>query len=369
LLLALDLKNFSGQSGGIIGMYAPLIAEIAENENFQVVGLVPKSFSGNNYSFPVVKIGSSNKIPLPKIFESLFYNHWYFPKALKSTNADIFLSPYFDVSFNKSIASVITIHDMCFFEVPKEYRFLRRKYFQYRTRKSAQNATVILTDSQTSKKYIRDFLNVSESKIFIVQNQLNTYFQDFAPKLDAIKEFKNRFCIAENAKILLYSSGFENRKNIENFLKSAEEVLNKGYFDKVLITGGGLNRWVSTIRDLDLSESNFVFTGILDPRELKTAYLVSSAMIFPSLSEGFGRPNMEAMFLGIPIACSDIPVFREFCQDYPVYFDPYSRASIVSALTKVSFQLKRSPQHVNQYGMTPDDLVRLLIEVGNDHAG
>jgi glycosyltransferase involved in cell wall biosynthesis len=258
---------------------------------------------------------------------------------------------------------------MCFFEVPKEYRFLRRKYFQYRTRKSARNATVILTDSQTSKKYIRDILKVSESKISIVQNQLNTYFQDFAPKLDGIKEFKDRFSIAEDAKILLYSSGFENRKNIENFLKSAEEVLNKGLFDKVLITGGGLTRWESTIRDLDICESNFVFTGILDPKELKTAYLVSSAMIFPSLSEGFGRPNMEAMSLGIPIACSDIPVFREFCQDYPVYFDPYSRASIVSALTKVSFQLKRPPRQVNQYGMTPDDLVRLLIEVGNDHAG
>jgi glycosyltransferase involved in cell wall biosynthesis len=363
------MKNFSGQAGGIIGMYTPLISEMAENENFQVVGLVPKNFSGDNYSFPILKIGPSITLRLPKIFESLIYNHWYFPKALKRTNADIFLSPYFDVSFNKSIASVITIHDMCFFEVPKEYRFLRRKYFQYRTKQSARNATVILTDSQTSKKYLRDFLKVSESKICIVQNQLDTYFQNFVPKLGEINAFKARFSIAKDTRILLYSSGFENRKNIDNFLKSAEEAVGKGIFDKVLITGGSLTRWKNAISDLDLSESNFVFAGILNPKELKMAYLVSSAMIFPSLSEGFGRPNMEAMSLGIPIACSDIPVFREFCQDYPVYFDPYSIPSIVSALAEVSFQLRHPPRQVDRYGITPGDLCKLLIKVGSDHAG
>ncbi len=362
------MKNFSGESGGIIGMYAPLISILAENQDLQIIGLAPKNFSENNYSFPIVRIGPSVKIPLPKIFEALLYNHWFFPKALKSTKADIFLSPYFDVSFNKSIISLITIHDMCFFEVPQEYSFLRRTYFQYRTRKSAQDATFILTDSQASKKLIIDLLNVSESKISIVQNQLESSFRDFVPSVEEIKIFKDRHRILESAKILLYSSGFENRKNVENFLKSSVEALSKGYFDKVLITGGSLQRWQNAINHLNLDESNFVFTGILDPKELKMAYLVSSAMIFPSLSEGFGRPNMEAMALGIPIACSNIPVFKEFCQDYAAYFDPHSIDSIVSALYKVSSKKKLPPRQIVPYGMNPEELGRLLKEVVDDHA-
>lgn len=366
--LALDVKNLSGQSGGIIGMYAPFISILAENQNLQIIGLAPKNFSENNYSFPIVRIGPSVKISLPKNIEALLYNHWFFPKALKRTKADIFLSPYFDVSFSKSIISLITIHDMCFFEVPKEYSFLRRTYFQYRTRKSAQEATFILTDSQTSKNYIRDLLKVSESKIFIVQNQLDSSFRDFAPSVEEIKIFKDKHRILESAKILLYSSGFENRKNIENFLISSVEALNKGYFDKVLITGGSLQLWQNAINHLNLDASNFVFTGILDSKELKMAYLASSAMIFPSLSEGFGRPNMEAMALGIPIACSNIPVFKEFCQDYSAYFDPHSIDSIVSALSKVSTQKKLPPRQIDPYGMSPKEFERLLEEIVDDHA-
>lgn len=357
------MKNLSSESGGIVGMYAPLISEISMNENLHLVGLVPNENLGRSYNFPIMKVGPPSRLPFPKTLESLLYNHWFFPKALKRIKADIFLSPYFDVSFNKSIISLITIHDMCFFEVPKKYGFLRRTYFQSRTKKSARNATIILTDSQTSKGCIRDLLRIPESKIRVIQNQLDPVFRDFNPSLDDIKFFKSKNSIPEYAKILLYSSGFENRKNINNLLKSADEAITKGYFDKVMITGGNLERWKKALSDFHLEESNFIFTGQLDSKEMKLAYLISSAMIFPSHSEGFGRPNMEAMAVGIPIACSDIPVFREFCEDYPAYFDPNSITSIVSALSKVSSQNVLPPRFLSQYGLNTQELIDLIENV------
>lgn len=46
------------------------------------------------------------------------------------------------------------------------------------------------------------------------------------------------------------------------------------------------------------------------------------ALLFPTLTEGFGLPLVEALGLGVPVAASDLPVFREFGMDIPTYLDP-----------------------------------------------
>ncbi|WP_220790320.1 glycosyltransferase family 4 protein [Gluconacetobacter takamatsuzukensis] len=46
------------------------------------------------------------------------------------------------------------------------------------------------------------------------------------------------------------------------------------------------------------------------------------ALLFPSFAEGFGLPLLEALAMGIPCVCSDLPVFREIAGDLPVYLDP-----------------------------------------------
>lgn len=46
------------------------------------------------------------------------------------------------------------------------------------------------------------------------------------------------------------------------------------------------------------------------------------ALLFPSFAEGFGLPLLEALAMGIPCLCSDLPVFREIALDLPVYLDP-----------------------------------------------
>ena len=47
----------------------------------------------------------------------------------------------------------------------------------------------------------------------------------------------------------------------------------------------------------------------------------SDGLLFPSHAEGFGLPPAEAALLGIPVVCADLPVYREFLQDYPVYLN------------------------------------------------
>jgi glycosyltransferase involved in cell wall biosynthesis len=46
------------------------------------------------------------------------------------------------------------------------------------------------------------------------------------------------------------------------------------------------------------------------------------ALLSPSFAEGFGLPLAEALASGVPVICSDIPVFREVGGEVPDYLDP-----------------------------------------------
>jgi glycosyltransferase involved in cell wall biosynthesis len=48
----------------------------------------------------------------------------------------------------------------------------------------------------------------------------------------------------------------------------------------------------------------------------------SRALLFPSFSEGWGMPLVEALSLGAPAICSDIPVLHEAGQGIPEYLHP-----------------------------------------------
>jgi glycosyltransferase involved in cell wall biosynthesis len=75
--------------------------------------------------------------------------------------------------------------------------------------------------------------------------------------------------------------------------------------------------------------------------ELVELYQTASALVFPSLYEGFGQPPLEAMACGCPVAASRAGALPEVCGDAVRYFDPRSPGDIASAVEDV---LERSDE-------------------------
>jgi glycosyltransferase involved in cell wall biosynthesis len=62
--------------------------------------------------------------------------------------------------------------------------------------------------------------------------------------------------------------------------------------------------------------------GRCDDATLASHLSQASALLFPSLAEGYGLPLVEALRVGVPVIASDQPVFREIAGDVPEYLDP-----------------------------------------------
>jgi glycosyltransferase involved in cell wall biosynthesis len=75
-----------------------------------------------------------------------------------------------------------------------------------------------------------------------------------------------------------------------------------------------------------------VFTDFVTDAQLRWLYENTSAYVFPSLSEGFGLPPLEAMAHGAPVVSSNATCLPEINGDAAVYFDPRRVADIAGKI-------------------------------------
>jgi len=65
---------------------------------------------------------------------------------------------------------------------------------------------------------------------------------------------------------------------------------------------------------------------------IQSYYAGAKLFVFPSYTETFGHPLLEAMAAGIPLVATDMPVFREIAEDAALYADAHDIADIARAL-------------------------------------
>ncbi|WP_235450429.1 glycosyltransferase family 4 protein [Komagataeibacter europaeus] len=89
------------------------------------------------------------------------------------------------------------------------------------------------------------------------------------------------------------------------------------------------------------------YNDLSDP-EVVTLLRESAGLLFPSFAEGFGLPLAEALVLGVPVICSDIPVFYEVAGCNAVYLDPTDGPAWRAAIEKRLEQERDAGTHAER---------------------
>ena len=145
---------------------------------------------------------------------------------------------------------------------------------------------------------------------------------------------------------ILYSGGVEDRKNVKRLVdaySSLDEGI-RGDYSLFVVCGDhrdeqeDLEKYASS---LNIGVGNVLFAGYVSDEDLRAAYNLCSLFVFPSLSEGFGMPPLEAMSCGAPAIASNRTSIPEVMEMERALFDPESvegiRDKIGEALSDSGF--------------------------------
>jgi len=209
---------------------------------------------------------------------------------------------------------ILTCYDLC----PKETRFwhLINRALEYISRRALKKADFVFVPSEFVKKSLVKY-GVGREKIIVsLIGYDNKIFYPLPKRIS-----RDILGLPQDKKILLHVGTEHPRKNTHALFEVFSQINKKG--DYLLIRLGRCRDRKRLVK-LGIDNSVRYFSGV---PEAQLGYFYSSAdlLVFPSLCEGFGMPLIEAFGCGVPVACSDIPVFREIAADAALFFKPTAR--------------------------------------------
>ena len=127
-------------------------------------------------------------------------------------------------------------------------------------------------------------------------------------------------------------------KNLEGLIKSYEVIRQTNPELNLVLAGKKeyyYKKLEASVGKQHALKNKVVFTGIVADAELKWLYEHAEDYVFPSLSEGFGLPGLEAMVHGCPVVSSNATCLPEVYGDAAHYFDPENSEDIAAKILEV----------------------------------
>jgi len=258
-------------------------------------------------------------------------------RNIKSENVDIFFAPssyIIPALLPSSVKTVLTIHDLVAFLYPKGHSkkatIIERLYLKRAIKKS----TRIVAVSQNTKRDLIKHFKTSSDKISVIYPSTSEMFkpilkselQDFAKKT----QLPDKFFLAVGTVIP--------RKNYANLIKAFAKIKAKLPNYHIVIVGSKGWQYEEIFEEVRKNRlQDFVhFLGYISGESLQNLYCLATALVFPSLYEGFGIPPLEAMSSGCPVIASSKGSVPEVTQNAALSIDPENDTEISNAMLKIA---------------------------------
>lgn len=328
--LGIDARFFGPQETGIGRYVERLIAHLEQIDqtNEYVVLLRPQAW---DLWFP--KNSRWKKQLAPERWYSLA-EQLRMPGRYRSANVDLWHIPHFNIPLLWGGPFVVTIHDLILNQFPTERAstlgplLFRIKFLAYEAviRHAMQAAAQIITVSNHSRQDLLTRYAVKPDRVTV------TY-----ESVDPLPEPSEWSSVTERGirqPYILYVGNSYPHKNLEILLDAVGLAQRRGEQVQFVVVGKR-DYFSQRLERLaqDKKIPNILFYGFASDQELSALYRHSQAYFFPSLSEGFGLPGLEAMASGTPVFAARASCLPEIFGSAAQYFDPHNAVSIAESIS------------------------------------
>jgi len=265
------------------------------------------------------------------------WEQFLLPKACQEVKADILHCTANTAPLNLNVPLILTLHDVIFLEQSNLmskaswYQRLGNIYRKLIVSTIAKKAVRIITVSEFQKEIIIKKLGIAADKITVIHNGADERFFEQCSD-EQIAEVMKKFELMSG--YIFFMANTEPRKNTLGVLNAYAELLEKNTATPRLVMKGlKAEQLQQMLKDLKLEwlEQHIDLIGYVDYADLPAIYQGASMLWFPSFSEGFGLPIVEAMAGGVPVITSSVSCMPEIAGDAAILIDPEKPSEIAAA--------------------------------------
>lgn len=247
---------------------------------------------------------------------------WRLSRALSGlTSNDLFFSPGYNSPLFCAARLVFTIHDLSHIYCPENSNPLIRLYYATLMKRACHRALKILTVSEFTRRQIVEWSGVPEKKVLNVGCAVAPTYHPAENGYGL--QFPYFLCVS-------------NRKRHKNEFRVVEAFaradLPTGMH--LVFTGGPTAELADCIDHFHVTQRVY-FAGAVRETKLPSLYRGATALVFPSLYEGFGLPILEAMACGTPVVTANVTAMPETAGGAALLVDATSVEQIAKAMEQL----------------------------------
>ena len=283
-----------------------------------------------------------------------FWRRRWMVEDIRNSGVDIFhgLSNELPSGIERiRIKKVVTVHDIIYERFPDTYHWDERIVNRRKVKRACEVADVIIAMSTQTKNDLIDLYNVPCEKIVVCHQSCNPAFQEKTDSY-ALQKIKMKYHLPDN--YFLFVSAITKRKNLITLCRAMSLLTGNSAIPLVVIGNGkkekeearrymkdsGIEQLLIFLNEESVSGDGNFSSGT----DLPAIFQQATALIYPSLYEGFGLPVLEALWSGLPVICSDSSSLPEVGGDAALYFSPLDHVTLARHMTDIWVDRKKADE-------------------------
>ncbi len=245
------------------------------------------------------------------------------PQLYRRLKAKLLFSPVPEAPLWSNCRTVVTVHDLIPLHFPQRGSPLTL-YCRYYLPQVIRQAEHIICDSESTLRDIHIFFGAPPGDATVIPL--------------AYDESHYRFLDLPRQPYFLYVGSHFTYKNLGRLIEAFAQTALPEF--KLLIAGVPDPRYTPLLqaqaKEMGLGD-RVQFLAYVPYGDLPRLINQATALVFPSLWEGFGLPALEAMACGTPVITSNLSSLPEVAGDAALLIDPYNVGELAEAMNAVAY--------------------------------
>lgn len=278
--------------------------------------------------FPDLPHVESCVIPFARL-----WTHVRLANELNRRPPDVFFTPAHVIPFSYRGISVATVHDLGYHYFPEAHTRLQLAYLKLSTRNNGRISRRIIADSRATKTDLVKLYKIDPGKIDVIYPGIDP---QLARETDEQKVAAIRRKYNIGSPYLIFISTLQPRKNLQRLIRAYSA---SGLTHELVLAGKRGWHARQIMEEIDRLEPpvrrRVKLTGFVDDVDKAALISGATALLYPSLYEGFGFPLLEGQICGTPVLAANTSSLPEIAGDAALLVNPEDTIAMAEAMQRL----------------------------------